>query len=67
MHMRGPHYNCVCNNVEIADRHFTQIDGAIIDSTESGSVTDIFGAEYVEKVATLKPSIGKGIEIKPLI
>ena len=40
-----------CNNGEIAGKHFTQIDGATIGGPESGSVTNIFGAEYIDKVA----------------
>ena len=49
-----------CNNGEIAGRHFTQIDGATIGGPESGSVTDIFGAEYIDKVAE------KGGNFEPL-
>ena len=36
-----------CNNGEIAGKHFTQIYGTTIGGPESGSVTDIFGAEYI--------------------
>ena len=49
-----------CNNGEIAGRHFTQIDGATIGGPESGSVMDIFGAEYIDKVAE------KGGNFEPL-
>ena len=31
-------------------RHFTQIDGATIGGPDAGSVTDIFGAIYIDKV-----------------
>ena len=31
-------------------RHFTQIDGATIGGPDEGSVTDIFGAIYIDKV-----------------
>ena len=60
-----------CNNGEIAGRQLTQIDGAAIGGPESGSVTDIFGAEYMDKVAekgrNFEPWIGKGIKMTPLM
>ena len=38
------------NSTEFDSRFFTQIDGATIGSPDSGSVTDIFGAIYIDKV-----------------
>ena len=37
------------NNCTFLERHFTQIDGATIGGPNSGSVTDIFGAEYIDQ------------------
>jgi hypothetical protein len=39
-----------CNNVEYHNRHFTQINGATIGGPNSASVTDIFGAIFIDKV-----------------
>ena len=38
------------NNCSFLGRHFTQIDGATIGGPDAGSVTDIFGAIYIDKV-----------------
>ena len=40
-----------CNNGIFLGKHFTQIQGATIGGPESASVTDIFGAEYIDKKA----------------
>ena len=40
-----------CNSGIFLGKHFTQIQGATIGGPESASVTDIFGAEYIEKKA----------------
>ena len=39
-----------CNNGEITGKHFTQINGATIGGPASGSVTDIFGAQYIDNL-----------------
>ena len=39
------------NNGEFRNNFFTQINGATIGGPESASVTDIFGAVYVDPVA----------------
>ena len=36
------------NNCEFLNRHFTQIDGATIGGPESASVTDIYGAVFID-------------------
>ena len=38
------------NNCSFLGRHFTQIDGATIGGPDAGSVTDLFGAIYIDKV-----------------
>ena len=38
------------NSIEFDSRFFTQIDSATIGSSNSGSVTDIFGAIHIDKV-----------------
>ena len=40
-----------CNNGIFLGKHFTQIQGTTIGGSESASVTDIFGAEYIDKKA----------------
>ena len=40
-----------CNNGIFLGKHFTQIQGATKGGPESASVTDIFGAEYIDKKA----------------
>ena len=37
------------NSTKFRKRFFTQIDGATIGSPDSGSVTDIFGAVFIDK------------------
>ena len=37
------------NNIMFKGRHYTQIDGATIGGPNSGSVTDIFGCEFIDK------------------
>ena len=37
------------NNCEFLGRHFTQIDGATIGGPESASVTDIYGAVFIDE------------------
>ena len=38
------------NNCQFLNQHFTQIDGATIGGPESASVTDIYGAVFIDKV-----------------
>ena len=38
------------NNVTFMGKYYTQIDGATIGGPNSGSVTDIFGAEFIDRV-----------------
>ena len=38
------------NNCSFLGEHFTQIDGATIGGPNAGSVTDIYGAEYIGRV-----------------
>ena len=38
------------NNCSFLGKHFTQIDGATIGGPNAGSVTDIYGAEYIDKI-----------------
>ena len=40
-----------CNNATFLGNHFTQINGATIGGPESASVTDIFGAEFIDQIA----------------
>ena len=40
-----------CNNATFLGSHFTQINGATIGEPESASVTDIFGAEFIDQIA----------------
>ena len=53
------------NNGEFLKRHFTQINGATIGGPASASVTDIFGAVFIDPVAKegvpLFQEIGNGI------
>ena len=53
------------NNEEFLKRHFTQINGATIGGPASASVTDIFGAVFIDPVAKegvpLFQEIGNGI------
>ena len=56
------------NNGKFANNFFTQINGATIGGPESASVTDIFGAIYIDPVAKnggglLFQQTGKGTEI----
>ena len=37
------------NSTNFSNTCFTQIDGASISSPDSGSITDIFGAVYIDK------------------
>ena len=37
------------NSTKFSNRFFTQIDGATIGSPDSGSITDIFGAVFIDK------------------
>ena len=37
------------NNIMFKGKHYTQIDGATIGGPNSGSVTDIFGSEFIDK------------------
>ena len=51
------------NNGKFLDGNFTQINGATIGGPESASVTDIFGAIYIDRVVNegnshLNPVIG---------
>ena len=39
-----------CNNIEYQNRYFTQINGATIGGPSSASITDIFGAHFIDKV-----------------
>ena len=39
------------NNGSFANNFFTQVNGALIGGPESASVTDIFGAVYIDPVA----------------
>ena len=38
------------NNCSFLGRHFTQIDGATIGGPAAGSITDILGAKFIDKV-----------------
>ena len=38
------------NNCSFLGRHFTQTDGATIGGPAAGSITDIFGAKFIDKV-----------------
>ena len=38
------------NNSSFLGKHFTQIDGFTIGGPNAGSVTDIYGAEYIDKI-----------------
>ena len=40
-----------CNNGIFLGKHITQIQGATTGGPESASITDIFGAEYIDKKA----------------
>ena len=51
MHFRGIKNNHASNNGECLKRHFTQINGATIGGPASASVTDIFGAVFIDPVA----------------
>ena len=57
--IRSPSTECILealkitmssNSTEFDSRFFTQIDGATIGSPDSGSVTDIFGAMYIDNI-----------------
>ena len=50
-----------CNNgIRLGTKHFTQIQGATIGGPESASVTDIFGAEYIDKKGNGRGAHGAG-------
>ena len=55
------------NNWRFANNFFTQINGVMIGGPESASVTDIFGAMYIDPVTKnggpLFLRIGKNIEM----
>ena len=51
------------NNCSFLGKHFTQIDGATIGGANAGSVTDIYGAEYIDKIIYEKcPLIWRNIK-----
>ena len=39
------------NNCQFLGKHFTEIDGATIGGPNAGSVTDIYGAEYIDRMS----------------
>ena len=55
------------NNCSFLGRHFTQIDGATIGGPAAGSVADIFGAKFIDKVIEECPMISMNIKNTEMI